>query len=406
MTMKLSSSGSRLASPTTAIALGLLVLALAIALVPLAVLLHKSAGEIVLKPAVIVVLIPLSVLVAARQPRNPIGWVLLGVALSFGFFFVATLYSLLDHRSYRGTLPLSAVALVLQASWAPAIVLVAIVLWLFPDGKVPGGRARWGFLLGIALGVGFVLAVFVGNAAGAAEHLPVDSSGTLALPVNGWWALLNVIENVCFFALLGSWAIWLIVQVPKYRRATGERRLQLKWLYSGAAIFVISLIVETLVPASPSRTWQVASEVAALGLVALPLSLGIAILRFRLYEIDRVISRTLSYALVTGLVVGAYVGIITLMTKVLDFSSAVGVAASTLVAVALFNPLRKRVQHLVDRRFNRARYDAAAIVAGFTTRLREGVALDTVESDLVNVVRDAFEPTYVGVWIRDRKAVP
>ena len=97
---------------------------------------------------------------------------------------------------------------------------------------------------------------------------------------------------------------------------------------------MISLIVETLVPASPSRTWQVASEVAALGLVALPLSLGIAILRFRLYEIDRVISRTLSYALVTGLVVGAYVGIITLMTKVLDFSSAVGVAASTLVAVA------------------------------------------------------------------------
>jgi len=122
--------------------------------------------------------------------------------------------------------------------------------------------------------------------------------------------------------------------------------------------------------------------------------------------LDRVVSRTLSYALVTGLVVGAYVGIITLMTKVLDFSSAVGVAASTLVATALFNPLRRRVQHLVDRRFNRARYDAAAIVAGFTARLREGAALDTVESDLVNVVRDAFEPTYVGVWIRHRKAVP
>ena len=359
----------RLASPTTAIALGLVVLALGISLVPLGVLVHKSPGAIWGQVAVILVVMAVSVLVAARQPKNLIGWGLLSIATFLGLYFVGGDYSVLDYRMHHGTLPFGLLALILDQSWAPALVLVAVVLWLFPDGKLPDGRLRWAFLFVTSIGVAFILMNFaVIGTAGAEYKIRVDSSGSLLTPDRpGPWALFVGIENVVFFGLLASWVIWLILQVPKYRRSSGSRRLQLRWLYSGAAIFVVSLVFVVLLPTNSSRLWQqVVSGVAGVGLAALPISLAIAILRFRLYEIDRVVSRTLSYALVTGLVVGAYVGIITITTKVLAFSSSVSVAASTLAAVALFNPVRKRIQRLVDRRFNRARYDAAAIVAEFS----------------------------------------
>jgi hypothetical protein len=215
--------------------------------------------------------------------------------------------------------------------------------------------------------------------------------------------LFVVIENVAFFGILASWVLWLILQVPKYRRSTGVRRLQLKWLYSGAAIFVASLVFEVLLPANSSSSWQrVVSDIAGVGVTALPISLAVAILRFRLYDIDRVVSRALAYAIVTGLVVGVYVGVVTLVTKGLGFSSPIAVAASTLAAAALFNPLRHRVQRVVDRRFNRAHYDAEATVAAFTARLRDAVDLETVRSELLEVVNRAVEPAHASVWIKGR----
>jgi len=301
-----------------AIALGVVVLALGIALVPLGILVHKSAGAIWGQIAVILIVMAVSVLVAARQPRNPIGWGLLWIAMFLGLYFAGGDYSVLDYRMHHGTLPLGLVALVLDQSWAPALVLVAIVLWLFPDGQLPVGRQRWVFVFVTAIGVAFTLMNFAVIAVAAAEYkIHVDANGSLLTPDRaGPWTLFVVIENVVFFGLLASWVLWLILQVPKYRRSTGARRLQLQWLYSGAAIFVVSLVFVVLLPTNSSSPWQqVVSDVAAVGLAALPISLGIAILRFRLYEIDRVISRTLSYALVTGLVAGAYVGIITLTTR-------------------------------------------------------------------------------------------
>jgi hypothetical protein len=128
-------------------------------------------------------------------------------------------------------------------------------------------------------------------------------------------------------------------------------------------------------------------DLAFLALAALPVSIGVGILKYHLYDIDRLISRTLAYALVTGLLVGVYAGIVTLATKVLPFSSPVGVAASTLAAAALFNPLRRRVQRIIDRRFNRARYDAETIVAAFAARLKDAVDLDLVRDDLAGVVQ-------------------
>ncbi len=138
------------------------------------------------------------------------------------------------------------------------------------------------------------------------------------------------------------------------------------------------------------------------GLAALPVSMGVAILRYRLYEIDRIISRTLAYAIVTGLLIGLYAGLVLLATQVFRFHGTVAVAASTLVAAALFSPLRRRVQRAVDRRFDRARYNADQIVAVFAARLKDAVDLDAVRDDLAATIHQALQPATVSVWVSYR----
>jgi hypothetical protein len=147
---------------------------------------------------------------------------------------------------------------------------------------------------------------------------------------------------------------------------------------------------------------SVVGEILGIGLAALPVGIGVGILKYRLYDIDRIISRTLAYAIVTGLLVGVYAGLVLLATRVLPLSSPVAVAASTLAAAALFSPLRRRVQRAVDRRFNRARYDADQTVAAFAARLKDAVDLDTVRDDLAGAVHQALEPAHVSVWISQR----
>jgi hypothetical protein len=138
------------------------------------------------------------------------------------------------------------------------------------------------------------------------------------------------------------------------------------------------------------------------GFLAIPLCVGVAILRYRLFDIDRVISRTLAYAIVTGLLVGVYAGLVLLATQVLTIRSPVAVAAATLAAAALFNPVRYQVQRMVDRRFNRARYDADAAVAAFAARLQDAVDLDSVRDDLARVVTRSLEPAHLSVWVSSR----
>jgi uncharacterized membrane protein len=172
-----------------------------------------------------------------------------------------------------------------------------------------------------------------------------------------------------------------------------ERRQQLKWLMTGAAACGAFLIASV---ATNSSLWAVLRRRRA---AALPVSIGVGILKYRLYDIDRLISRTLAYALVTGLLLAVYAGLVLLATQVLGFASTWAVAASTLAAAALFTPLRRRLQWLVDRRFNPARYDADRMVDAFASRLQDAVDLDTVRADLAAVVRGALEPAQVSVWI-------
>ncbi len=343
--------------------------------------------------------------VAMRQPRNPMGWILLGAAGCLLISGLCATYSVLDYRAHHGALPLGPVAVFLEPTWAPAVVLLGLTLLVFPDGKLPSPRWRWVLWVVLAAGTAFQLASFgTALAAVVTNTIHVTPSGDLAIIDNphGSYAWYGYVEW-SFFAVLAAVALaWFARQIPAYRRSTGERRLQQKWFLSGATIFVICGFL-TLTLGSLGGTWDDIAQGATIGMLALPISIGIGILKYRLYDIDRLISRTIAYAIVTALVIGTYVAVITLTTKALGFSSPVAVAASTLAAVALFSPLRRRTQHVVDRRFNRAHYDAEATVAAFTARLRDAVDLETVRTELLEVVNRAVEPAHATVWIRRRE---
>ena len=195
---------------------------------------------------------------------------------------------------------------------------------------------------------------------------------------------------------------WVACKVSTYRSSSGERRAQLKWLMTGGAVTIVGFALGLALNGSSSSAAQLTAAVGFMCAFALPVSIGVGILRYRLYDIDRLVSRTLSYAILTALLVGTFVGLVALSTDLLAFSSSVGVAASTLAAAALFNPLRRRVQRVVDHRFNRARYDAEATVAAFAAHLRNAVDLDTVQSELLAVVQRAVEPAHATIWIRGR----
>jgi hypothetical protein len=220
---------------------------------------------------------------------------------------------------------------------------------------------------------------------------------------------MRVLSAVVIVGTLASWTAWLAVQIPIYRHASGVYRQQLKWLYSGAVIFVFAffgVFIATLaVQAIPGWNDQsVTNALAILGTAALPACLGVAVLKYRLYDLNRVISRVVSYALITALLAGVFAGLILLATRELPVRGSVAVAVATLVIAALFNPLRRRVQRAVDRRFNRSRYDAEAVVAAFTARLRHTVDLDTLRHDLVGATQEAFQPAHVSMWLASAPA--
>jgi hypothetical protein len=198
------------------------------------------------------------------------------------------------------------------------------------------------------------------------------------------------------------WPAFVGRQVVSWRRSAGERRQQLKWLMSGTALALVGLALIAFGPPNGQISGRIVRDLAFVALAALPVSMGVGILKYHLYDIDRIISRTLAYALVTGLLVGVYAGLVLLATQVFRFHGTVAVAASTLAVAALFNPVRRRVQRAVDRRFNRVRYDAEATVAMFAARLKDAVDLDSVRDDPASVVQQALEPAHMSVWITPR----
>jgi peptidoglycan/LPS O-acetylase OafA/YrhL len=193
-----------------------------------------------------------------------------------------------------------------------------------------------------------------------------------------------------FVLLLGAVSL-----IPRYCRAGPVERQQLKWFTYAAIVSAVIIFVVSQFTANPLPAFEIF-------FLLIPVAVGVAILKYRLYDIDRIISRTLAYAIVTALLAGVYAGPVLLSTQVLGLRTPVAVAVATLAAAALFNPLRRRVQRVVDRRFNRARYDAELTVAAFAARLKDSVDLDAVRDDLAGVVTRALEPAHVSVWISRR----
>jgi len=335
-------------------------------------------------------------IVVWHRPDHPMGWILTGIAVFFALDGAGSGYAVLDYRDHHGTLPLGPVAVWAAQSWAPAIVLFGLAFLVYPDGGALTSRWRWVIRAYAVLGGAWIAGAWALAVLAAARHdIQVDANGGLTTGQNAlWWSALS---EVFFLGTGVAWLAWLGYQVVAWRRSAGEYRQQLKWLIGGAAVCAacgIALVAWGTMPAA-------VAAVAACGVAALPVSLGMGILKFRLYDIDRIISRTLAYTIVTGLLVGLYAGLVLLATKVLAVSSPVAVAGATLVAAALFNVLRRRVQRVVDRRFNRARYDAEATVALFAARLKDTVDADSVTGDLAAVVQQALQPASLSVWMRE-----
>jgi hypothetical protein len=384
-----------------ALVLGGLVLILAAAAVPLARLGHQSLNASTVSTPVWVTAPGAvgSFVVAWRKPGNPLGWVFLGATALSMLTDDAAYYAAAAYRVHPGGLPLGWVALLAQPSGLLSLVLLGLVFLLFPDGRPPSPRWRW--VLWAYAGIGLVwitwtTVITVGAIAG--HHPQVDPDGQLFLlsgddPAAGAWDAASTV----IFLLVGLFLVAsLAAQAVSWRRSSGERRQQLKWLMAGLASVVAGVGISA-VPGTGAI--GVAGYLA--GLFLFSLCVGVAVLRYRLFDIDRVISRTLAYAIVTGLLVGVYAGIVLLATEVLQFRhSTVAVAVATLAAAALFNPVRRRVQTIVDRRFNRARYDADRIIAAFAARLQGTVDLDAVRADLASSVQQTLEPAHVQVWIQ------
>jgi hypothetical protein len=402
-------AGRRLpaAAPGIALVLGGLVLASVLAGAPLAGLAHQSlnADDGSVPVWVSAGFGVLGLLVAWRRPRNPLGWVILAVAGLAALSEDAGFYAVADYRLRHGELPLGWLALVAQVGGRVDLVLFGLVFLLFPDGRPPSSRWRWLSWVYVTVGVAWTAgALGLTVEAITGHHVRVDSTGNLAILYHAagapaWW---NGMGAAFFPSLVICWLLSLGGQLVSYRRSSWERHQQLKWLMSGSGVAGVSIVIAWLLSGSGSRVVQVLGDIAIAGALAIPISMGVAILKYRLLDIDRIISRTLAYAIVTGLLVGVYAGLVLLATQVIAIKSPVAVAASTLAVAALFTPVRRRVQRVVDRRFNRARYDAEQIVAAFAARLHDAVDLDGVVDDLAGTVQQALEPACISVWVSRR----
>jgi len=392
--------------PMLATVLAVLVMVLAAALIPLLVLSRQSVSSNADQLADFLPMTAVGLIVARRQPRNPIGWLLLGTPAVAFLTGDAGSYFVLAYRQGRH-LPLGWVALLLSATFLAVFATLPLVVLLFPDGRLPSPRWRWvlrGYLAVFGCLVASYYAALVSLL--AAHAIRIDASGGVAAldSPSGRTAWLAPVQSVIFASLAVFWLVFVGRLVMSFRRSAGERRQQLKWLLSGSAVAIASAATDVLVsaldPHAAGWVQAIANLLGPVGFIALPASIGVAITRYRLYEIDRIISRTLTYAIVTGLLIGLYAGLVLLATEVLTFHSSVAVAVSTLAVAALFRPLLRRVQRAVDRKFNRARYDADRAVATFAARLQEGADLESVSAQLTAAVNTALEPAHASVWVR------
>ncbi len=346
-------------------------------------------------------------LLAVRRPGTSIGWIL--VALSWGFVLILSTVPATAAQFDDGSVsPTAAGIAVVQAqSGLMLFFLLAVLSMVFPSGRPPTGR--WGIVARLALGLCLAVAV----TAMFMPKIPVSLNGAstsvgvrnplAVLPQLPVWQLVTPDTAVLPFVVLlaGSVASLFV----RYRRTTGLERQQLRWISAALGLVIAGVlagfVVSALVPGASESGLAWIGPIVAIPCV--PIAIGIAVLRYRLYEIDRIISRTISWALTTGLIAALFAGLIVALQALLAplaSESSLAVAASTLGAAAVFQPVRRRIQAAVDQRFNRRRYDAARTVEAYAEHLRGVTDLDEIQAGAVDTVARALGPSGAGVWIR------
>jgi hypothetical protein len=343
----------------------------------------------------IVIAATVGAVLAGRRPRHPVGWLLLALGLSVAASGLADGYARYGLVARPGAL-LGArwVAIYSPATTVVALACVGYVLLLTPTGSLPSPRWRWW-----AVVVGAAVAVILAALTFAPSlTIPPYQSVVKPFAVPALDGALKVAGDlalgvtVCGLAV-GAWSL-----VVRFRRARGVERLQLRWLAFAAALTgALAPVVAVGMAVGATAVFLFAIGVC---LALLPLATGAAILRYRLYDLDRIISRTLAYGLLTVLLGGSYAGVVLGLGQLLGQDSSLVVAVATLAVAAAFQPARARVQGLVDRRFNRRRYDAAHTIAAFSARLRQQVDLDVLAGELLAVVEQTMQPTRASLWLR------
>jgi hypothetical protein len=355
-------------------------------------------------------------LVASRRPENPIGWICLAVGLLWMLLAVTDSYSIYGvARPGSVPFPVAVGTIGNQWLWVPTVGLLGIFLiLLFPDGKLPSKRWRpltW--LSGIMI---VVLSITEGLAPGPLENQGGvrNPFGVEALP---WLVEVSYIVLPLLPLCILASAVSIVL---RFRRSRGEVRQQIKWLtfvasFAGFLYFIamISQVVVVLrsdasLPATP-LWFELIFSLAGLGFAGVPVAIGFAVLKYRLYDIDVVINLTLVYGSLTAMLVAVYFGGVATTQTILRALTGqteqpqLAVVISTLVIAALFNPLRRRVQSFIDRRFYRKKYDARKTLEAFSARLRDEMDLETLNNDLAGVIRETMQPAHVSLWLRPDK---
>ena len=346
--------------------------------------------------AIALVFAGVGVLIATRQPENAIGWIFLasGVAAGLGALAHSIAQFWIDGRGGPESLA-KAAALYGELSWIPFILMPAtFLLLLFPDGHLLSRRWRavaWCAAVGMAGG-------FVSSGLNPG---PIPDFPKIRNPIAVDHPLVDLLEGISYFALMIGVVGSSISLIVRFRRSRGVERQQMKWLaLAGAGVAMtipIALITYDAIGENAANAWIM------LSVLGLPAATGVAVLRYRLYDIDVVINRALVYGALTAILAGTYVGAVLLLQLVLrpiTEESNLAIAASTLAVAAIFRPARTRIQAAVDRRFYRRRYDAARTLETFADHLRDEIALDSLSAELRGVVAETMQPAHVSLWLR------
>ncbi len=339
-------------------------------------------------------------LIASRRPENPYGWLWLGLSLGLALLLFAQAYASYSLMAQPGSLPAPRTVgnVVAGVGWTIGIASVPFLLLLFPTGRLPSHRWRHvAWVVVVAGAVALTVGPFMpGRSAFMPVENPLGVGGTVG-------ETITVLVNAAVVVVLIAFVPSALSLVFRYRRAAGVERQQLKWFAYAAVLLVAEWSIQFFY--EPPGAWDALVEVVPF--TVLYVAVGVAILRYRLYDIDRIINRTLVYGALSVALAAVYFGGVTLLQgafrALTGQESTLAVVASTLALAALFNPLRRRIQGFIDRRFYRRKYDAEKTLAAFSARLRDETDLEQLADDLLAVLRETVQPAHASMWLRPPK---